>query len=199
MEPKIRPALAPTVRSPRPSWMEAVLEYVQGMSVVKSFNLTGRGDHTLQEALEYNCRSNLNIEKMFTPLYHGAGDRAPAGKRGHDALSGMVLSLRDHDLANALMVVIMSFLVLLRSPRRAAACPCCVSSAAAWPMPMRRTPCPSWQRPVGPARPGSTALPSTMFRSLMTSGPSAGCILHHPGQNHHRHRGPQRLRENHTV
>ena len=90
-------ALAPHRQKSEAKLVEAVLEYVQGMSVVKSFNLTGRGDRTLQEALEYNCRSNLNIEKMFTPLYYGAGDRAPTGKRGHDALGGMVLSLRDDD------------------------------------------------------------------------------------------------------
>ena len=37
--------------------IEAVLETVQGMSVIKSFNLTGKGDKKLQDALEYNRRS----------------------------------------------------------------------------------------------------------------------------------------------
>ena len=118
------------------------------MSVVKSFNLTGRGDRTLQEALEYNCRSNLNIEKMFTPYIMAQGIALQLGSVAMMLsavwfyLSGTMI------LANALMVV--------------------------WPMLMRRMPCLSWQRPVGSARPGITALPSTMFRSLMTSGPSCG-------------------------
>ncbi|MCT4595318.1 MAG: ABC transporter ATP-binding protein/permease [Anaeromicrobium sp.] len=47
--------------------VSAVLEYIQGMSIVKSFNLTGKGDKTLRYALENNCESNLNMEKMFTP------------------------------------------------------------------------------------------------------------------------------------
>ena len=47
--------------------VEAVLEQIQGMSVIKSFNLTGRGDHRIQEALEYNRKSNLDIERAFTP------------------------------------------------------------------------------------------------------------------------------------
>ena len=91
--------------------MEAVLEYVQGMSVVKSFNLTGRGDRTLQEALEYNCRSNLNIEKMFTPYIMAQGIALQLGSVAMMLaavwfyLSGTMI------LANALMVVIMSFLV----------------------------------------------------------------------------------------
>ena len=37
--------------------IEAVLETVQDMSVIKSFNLTGKGDKKLQDALEYNRRS----------------------------------------------------------------------------------------------------------------------------------------------
>jgi len=78
---------------------------------VKSFNLTGRGDHTLQEALEYNCRSNLNIEKMFTPYIMAQGIALQLGSVAMMLsavwfyLSGTMI------LANALMVVIMSFLV----------------------------------------------------------------------------------------
>ena len=53
-------AIARDTQKSQTDLVEAVLETVQGMSVVKSFNLTGRGDHTLQEALEYNCRSNLS-------------------------------------------------------------------------------------------------------------------------------------------
>ena len=141
--------------------VEAVLEYVQGMSVVKSFNLTGRGDHTLQEALEYNCRSNLNIEKDVHPLYHGAGDRAPAGKRGHDALSGMVLSLRDHDPGQRpdgghhVLPGLCSD--LLGGQRHVPA-----ASAAHGPLPMRRTPCPTWLG-YGRARLASGAAFPTLF------------------------------------
>lgn len=37
------------------------------MSVVKSFGLSGRGDKRVQEALEYNRKSNLDMEKLMTP------------------------------------------------------------------------------------------------------------------------------------
>ncbi len=47
--------------------VSAVLEWVQGISVVKSFNLTGRGDKTLSDALEYNRESNTKIEHFFVP------------------------------------------------------------------------------------------------------------------------------------
>ena len=104
-------ALAPHRQKSEAKLVEAVLEYVQGMSVVKSFNLTGRGDRTLQEALEYNCRSNLNIEKMFTPYIMAQGIALQLGSVAMMLaavwfyLSGTMI------LANALMVVIMSFLV----------------------------------------------------------------------------------------
>ena len=104
-------ALAPHRQKSEAKLVEAVLEYVQGMSVVKSFNLTRRGDRTLQEALEYNCRSNLNIEKMFTPYIMAQGIALQLGSVAMMLsavwfyLSGTMI------LANALMVVIMSFLV----------------------------------------------------------------------------------------
>lgn len=47
--------------------IEAVLETVQSMSVVKSFNLTGRGDKKLQNALEYNRRTNVEVTNILTP------------------------------------------------------------------------------------------------------------------------------------
>ena len=48
--------------------VDAVLEQIQGMGVVKSFNLTGKGDRKLRSALQYNCDSNTNIETALTPL-----------------------------------------------------------------------------------------------------------------------------------
>lgn len=65
----------------------------------------------MQEALEYNCRSNLNIEKMFTPYIMAQGIALQLGSVAMMLaavwfyLSGTMI------LANALMVVIMSFLV----------------------------------------------------------------------------------------
>ena len=167
-------ALAPHRQKSEAKLVEAVLEYVQGMSVVKSFNLTGRGDRTLQEALEYNCRSNLNIEKMFTPYIMAQGIALQLGSVAMMLsavwfyLSGTMI------LANALMVVIMSFLVFAQISSAGSGMSLLRIVSSCMAMLMRRTPCLSWQRPVGPARPGSTALPSTMFRSLMTSGLSCG-------------------------
>lgn len=89
----------------------AVLEHVQGMSVIKAFNLTGTGDKRIRDALEYNCKSNLDIERMFTPyiiaqqvvlrIFSVAMMLAGIGFY----LNGTMI------LADALMTIIMSFLV----------------------------------------------------------------------------------------
>lgn len=60
--------LAPHVQKSQTALTAAVLEYVQGMGVVKSFNLAGRGDRKIQDALENNRKSNLDMEKMMTPF-----------------------------------------------------------------------------------------------------------------------------------
>ncbi|MFR3923365.1 MAG: hypothetical protein ACLTYN_16810 [Dysosmobacter welbionis] len=100
-------------------------------------------------------------------------------------LAAVWFYLRNDDSGQRLMVVIMSFLVLLRSPRRAAAFPAAYRQQLQA-MPMRRTPCPSC-RTGRAGTPGSTALPSTMFRSL-DQRPILRMYPSPSGQNHHRHR-----------
>lgn len=47
----------------------ATLEYVQGMSVIKSFNLTGEQAKRAEEAFQKNSEASYNIDKTFIPLY----------------------------------------------------------------------------------------------------------------------------------
>lgn len=103
--------LAPKRQESEAKLVGAVLEQVQGMSVIKSFNLTGRGDKKIREALEYNRKSNLDIERLFTP-YNIAQELTLY-------LFGVIMmyaAVRFYlsetmPLANALMAVIISFLV----------------------------------------------------------------------------------------
>lgn len=60
-------AIAPNAQKSQTTLTSAVLEYVQGMGIVKSFNLSGRGDKRVQDALEFNRKSNLDMEKLMTP------------------------------------------------------------------------------------------------------------------------------------
>lgn len=91
--------------------IEAVLETIQGMSVIKSFNLTGKGDKKLQNALEYNRRSNVDVTKILTPytaLQEAVLQIASVGMM----LAAMLMWINNSmSLANTLMVLVMSFLV----------------------------------------------------------------------------------------
>lgn len=104
-------AIAPRRQQSEAALVGAVLEYVQGMSVIKSFNLTGRGDKKLQDALEFNRKSNLDMEQLFTPYTIAQGLTLQ--------VFGIIMMLAaiflflngSMVLPNALMVVIVSFLV----------------------------------------------------------------------------------------
>lgn len=47
--------------------VDAILEQIEGMPVIKSFNLTGKGDEKVREAVENTRKTNLDCEKLFTP------------------------------------------------------------------------------------------------------------------------------------
>ena len=103
--------IAPENQKAQTGLVEAVLENVQGMSVIKSFNLSGRGDQKLQAAVEESRRANLAVEHVMTP-YTIAGEAVLQ-------LAGVCMMLAavklwqngTMPLAKALMVLVMSFMV----------------------------------------------------------------------------------------
>lgn len=103
--------IARDTQKSQPALIEAVLETVQGMSVIKSFNLTGKGDKKLQDALEFNRRSNVEVSDILTP--YTALQKAVLQIVGVGMMLAAVLFWRNGamSLANALMVLVMSFLV----------------------------------------------------------------------------------------
>ena len=109
MEKKTAAIAGDTQRS-QTDLVEAVLEAVQGMSVVKSFNLTGKGDKKLQAALERNRVSNLNVECVMTP-YTAAQEAVLQIAGGGMMLAAVALWIGGSTtLPKALMVLVMSFL-----------------------------------------------------------------------------------------
>lgn len=104
-------AIANDTQRSQTDLIEAVLETVQGMAVVKSFNLTGRGDKKLQDALEYNRKTNLRVEQVMTP--YTAGQEAALQIAGVGMmLAAVALWARGSmTLTNALMALVVSFLV----------------------------------------------------------------------------------------
>ena len=104
-------AIADDTQKSQTTLIEAVLENIQGMSVVKSFNLTGKGDQKLQDALEYNRRSNLQVENVMTP-YTAAQEAVLQIASVAMMLAAVAFWIGGTiTLANALMVLVVSFLV----------------------------------------------------------------------------------------
>lgn len=110
MEQKSR-AVAPHRQKSEAVLVGAVLEYVQGMSVIKSFNLAGKGDKTVQDALEYNRKSNHDMEKLFTPYVIAQGLVLQIFGIAMILVAVLCFAGGTMSAADALMAVIMSFLV----------------------------------------------------------------------------------------
>ena len=104
-------AIAQDSQKSQTALTEAVLETVQGMSVVKSFNLTGKGDKKLQDALEYHRRSNLQVEHVMTP-YTAAQEAVLQIASVAMMAAAVTLWIGGSlTLPDALMAVVVSFLV----------------------------------------------------------------------------------------
>ena len=104
-------AIAQDSQKSQTALTEAVLETVQGMSVVKSFNLTGKGDKKLQDALEYHRRSNLQVEHVMTPY---TAVQEAVLQLASVAMMAAAVALwigGSLPLPDALMAVVVSFLV----------------------------------------------------------------------------------------
>lgn len=104
-------AIAPNAQKSQTALICAVLEYVQGMSVIKSFNLSRKGDKKLQDALEFNRKSNLDMEKLMTP--YSIFQELVLQIAGIGIMLAAVLFWIDGTMsaANALMSIVVSFLV----------------------------------------------------------------------------------------
>jgi ATP-binding cassette subfamily B protein len=91
--------------------VSAVLEQVQGMSVIKSFNLTGKGDKRVRDALAENCKCNLDVELLFTPYTIAQGLALHLGSIAMILAAISFYLAGTMTLANTLMTIIMAFLV----------------------------------------------------------------------------------------
>ncbi len=103
--------VAPMRQDSEVKLVSAVLEWLQGMSVVKSFNLTGRGDRALAEALEYNRKSNTDMEGFYVP--YTIAQKAILQIGTFVLITESVVFYLDGtlSLSYALMMVVMSFMV----------------------------------------------------------------------------------------
>ena len=110
MEKKSR-ALSPVRQKNEAALVSKVLESLQGMSVIKSFNLTGKGDEALKKAIDDNRDSNLALERLFIP--YGEVQGVVLGLfKALMLLAAVILFVTGNmTITYALMAVIISFQV----------------------------------------------------------------------------------------
>lgn len=104
-------AIAPNSQKSQTALTSAVLEYVQGMGIVKSFNLSGKGDKRVQDALEFNRKSNLDMEKLMTPYTIFQELVLQIAGIAMMLVSVICWVNGTMPIANTLMCIVMSFLV----------------------------------------------------------------------------------------
>lgn len=110
MEKKTR-SLSPVRQKNQAALVSKVLESLQGMSVIKSFNLTGKGDEALRKAIDDNRDSNLALEKMFIPSGMLQGIALGVFKTVLLLLAVFLFIKGSISMTYALMMVIVSFQV----------------------------------------------------------------------------------------
>lgn len=103
--------LAPKRQQSEAKLVEAVIEQVQGMHIVKSFNLTGKGDKKVRDALEYNRSSNLMLERLFTPYTIAQEMVLRLFSVLIMVISALLYLNGQMALADALMGVVISFMI----------------------------------------------------------------------------------------
>lgn len=91
--------------------VEAILETVRGMSIVKSFNLTGHGDKNIRNAIDNSQKTCLALERTFTPYLIAQNVVLHISSIIMIILSVLFYLNGSMSLVNAIMVIIMSFVI----------------------------------------------------------------------------------------
>lgn len=110
MEKKSR-SLSPVRQKNEAALVSKVLESLQGMSVIKSFNLTGKGDEALKKAIDDNRDSNMALERLFIPYGEVQGIVLGAFKALLLLVAVILFISGNMTITYALMAVIISFRV----------------------------------------------------------------------------------------
>ncbi|MBR3082766.1 MAG: ABC transporter ATP-binding protein, partial [Clostridiales bacterium] len=108
MEKKSR-SKSPVRQKNQAKLVSKVLESLQGMSVIKSFNLTGKGDEALKKAIDDNRDSNLAMERLFIPYARIQGTVLGFFKALLMLLAVAMFISGNTSLTYSLMMVMISF------------------------------------------------------------------------------------------
>ena len=183
--------IAPKRQRDEARLVEAVLEQFQGMSVIKSFNLTGKGDKRVRQALEDSRANNLAVEKLFTPYIWGQEMVLHLFSVLILAVSVGLCLTGAMSLANALMAVIVSFLIFSQIQSAGSGVSALRLVGSSIDHANQVDDFPEMDQPRDCIRP---------CELLLWKPPHPqGCVTDYPRPDHHRHCGAFRLRQDHPL
>jgi len=110
MEKKSR-SKSPVRQKNQAKLVSKVIESLQGMSVIKSFNLTGKGDEALRKAIDDNRDSNMAMERLFIPYARIQGTVLGAFKALIMLFAAAMFITGNMTITYALITIIISFQV----------------------------------------------------------------------------------------
>lgn len=93
------------------SAVEAILEYVQGISVIKSYNLAGNANKKVADAIEEENKVSYGMERAFIPMMSLQGVVTKVAGLAIVACAVVFCINGSMELQNALMVCIAAFMV----------------------------------------------------------------------------------------
>ena len=193
--------IAPKRQRDEARLVEAVLEQLQGMSVIKSFNLTGKGDKRVRQALEDSRANNLAVEKLFTPYIWGQEMVLHLFSVLILAASVGLCLTGAMSLANALMAVIVSFLIFsqIQSAGSGVSALRLVGSSIDHANQVDGIPEMDQDGAAlhPPGEPRDCIRPCELL--LWKPPHPQGCVTDYPRPDHHRHCGAFRLRQDHPL
>ncbi|MDO5718485.1 MAG: ABC transporter ATP-binding protein [Tissierellia bacterium] len=103
--------LTPKRQMSQTKLVETILEHIKGMHIIKAFNLTGKGDEKVREAIKENKKANMNIEKSFTPYNMMQEAVLRIGSVSIGILAIYLYFNNEMSIVNTLMAIIISFMV----------------------------------------------------------------------------------------
>ena len=103
--------LSPVRQAAQSRLVAAVLEYVQGMAVVKAFGLGDRSNRAVDEAIEACRASNTDLERSFSTLAAAYQLVFKVAAFGVLLSSGLLYLSGDMDLIKCLLLMVSSFML----------------------------------------------------------------------------------------
>lgn len=104
-------AISPKRQEAQSELVTAVLEYIQGIAVIKAFGLGEKSNRTVDDAIDESYKRNLGMEEAFTKLITLYEYVFKVASCAMLMMSGYIFIGGSFSLTNALLIIVSSFVI----------------------------------------------------------------------------------------